>query len=58
MRKNFGAQPILYPMSVLIIGTYNENGKPNAMMAALGGISEETQISICVDVGIRPRVTL
>ncbi len=51
MRKNFGAKAILYPMPVLIIGTYNEDGKPNAMNAAWGGISEETQISICVDDG-------
>ncbi len=49
MRKNFGAKAILYPMPVLIIGTYDENGNPNAMNAAWGGISEETQISICVD---------
>lgn len=27
MRKNFGAKAILYPMPVLIIGTYDENGK-------------------------------
>lgn len=49
MRKNFGAKAILYPMPVLIIGTYDENGIPNAMNAAWGGISEETEISICVD---------
>ncbi len=48
MRKNFGAKAILYPMPVLIIGTYDENGIPDAMNAAWGGISEETQISICV----------
>ena len=48
MRKNFGAKAILYPMPVLIIGTYDENGTPDAMNAAWGGISEETQISICV----------
>ena len=51
MRKNFGAKAILYPMPVLIIGTYDENGKPNAMNAAWGGISEEKEISICVDDG-------
>lgn len=51
MRKNFGAKAILYPMPVLIIGTYDDNGNPNAMNAAWGGISEETQISICVDDG-------
>ncbi len=49
VRKNLGAKAILYPMPVLIIGTYDENGKPNAMNAAWGGISEETEISICVD---------
>lgn len=48
MRKNFGAKAILYPMPVLIIGTYDENATPNAMNAAWGGISEETQISICI----------
>ena len=49
MRKNLGAKAILYPMPVLTIGTYDENGTPNAMNAAWGGISEETEISICVD---------
>ncbi len=49
MRKNFGAKAILYPMPVLIIGTYDENNVPDAMNAAWGGISEETEISICVD---------
>lgn len=35
-------------MPVLIIGSYDENGKPDAMNAAWGGISEETEISICI----------
>ena len=48
MRKNLGAKAILYPMPVLIIGSYDEEGIPNAMNAAWGGISEETEISICV----------
>ncbi len=39
MRKNFGAKAILYPMPVLIIGSYDENGTPDAMNAAWGGIS-------------------
>lgn len=38
MRKDFGTQPWLYPQPVLIIGTYDENGKANAMNAAWGGI--------------------
>ena len=49
MRKNFGAKPMCYPMPVYIIGTYNADGTPNAMNAAWGGISEETEITICVD---------
>ncbi len=49
MRKNFGAKTMCYPMPVFIIGTYNEDGTPNAMNAAWGGISEDKEISICVD---------
>lgn len=49
MRKNFGAKAICYPMPVFIIGTYNADGSPNAMNAAWGGITEETEITICVD---------
>ncbi len=49
MKKNFGAKTLCYPMPVFIIGTYNPDGTPNAMNAAWGGISEEKEISICVD---------
>ena len=49
MRKNFGAKTMCYPMPVFIIGTYNADGTPNAMNAAWGGISDEAEISICVD---------
>ena len=38
-----------YPMPVFILATYNADGTPNAMNAAWGGISEEQQITICVD---------
>lgn len=44
MRKNFGAQPYLYPQPVMIIGTYDENGKANAMNAAWGGIVGRSEI--------------
>ncbi len=49
MRKNFGPKPMCYPMPVYIIATYNADGTPNAMNAAWGGISEDQEISICVD---------
>ena len=40
MRKNFGAKPLSYPQPVFIIATYGEDGTPDAMNAAWGGISE------------------
>ena len=49
MRKNFGTKPVCYPMPVFIIGTYNADGTPNAMAAAWGGISEEKEITVCID---------
>ena len=51
MRKNFGAKPYTYPQPVLIIAAYDENGAPNAMNAAWGGISDDTQISMCLSAG-------
>ena len=48
MRKDFGAKPMLYPMPVLIIGTYGEDGTPNAMNAAWGGIVDTNLIGICL----------
>ena len=53
MRKNFGAKHLILPQPVYILGTYNEDGTPNAMNAAWGGISEEKEITICVDSGHR-----
>lgn len=48
MRKNFGTKPITYPQPVFIIAAYGEDGIPNAMNAAWGGISEEKEISMCI----------
>lgn len=48
MRKDFGIKAWTYPQPVYILATYDENGVPNAMNAAWGGISEENQISICI----------
>ena len=45
-RVDFGAKPYLYPMPVLIIGTYDENGVPNAMNAAWGTITDYNEITI------------
>ncbi|HIY32802.1 flavin reductase family protein [Evtepia sp.] len=51
MRKNFGPKPWTYPQPVFILAAYDENGVPNAMNAAWGGISEENEISLCISEG-------
>ena len=48
MRKNFGAKTWLYPMPVLIVGTYDKNGTPNAMNAAWGGIYDTNLVMVCL----------
>ena len=48
MRKNFGVKPWFYPLPVLIIGTYNEDGTPNAMNAAWGGLYAGDQVVLCL----------
>lgn len=45
-RVNFGPKPFIYPMPVLIVGTYDENGVPNAMNAAWGAITDMNEITI------------
>lgn len=49
MRKNFGAKTFLYPQPVMMIGTYDENGKPDLMNAAWGGICGADKV--IVDLG-------
>ena len=45
-RIDFGAKPIMFPQPVLIIGTYDENGVPNAMNAAWGITTDFKEITI------------
>ena len=44
--KNFGSKPWMIPQPVLIIGTYDKDGKPNAMNAAWGGTWDMHEIMI------------
>ena len=48
MRKDFGSNPWFYPLPVLIIGTYDENGKPDAMNAAWGGLYDTNLVELCL----------
>ena len=47
MRKNFGVKTWLCPQPVIILATYNEDGTPNAMNAAWGGICDFDKV--CID---------
>ncbi len=38
MKKSIGAKTLLFPTPVLLVGTYDRDGKPNLMTAAWGGI--------------------
>ncbi|MTI83230.1 MAG: flavin reductase family protein [Firmicutes bacterium] len=51
MKKSLGAKTLVYPTPVFIVGTYNEEGKPNVMTAAWGGICCSSPP--CVSVALR-----
>ena len=51
MKKSIGAQPIVYPAPVFVVGTYDLEGKSNAMTAAWGGIC--CSAPPCVAVSLR-----
>ena len=48
MRKNFGPKPYLFPMPVLIVASYDENGIPNAMNVAWGCMADTNRIAMYV----------
>lgn len=48
MRKDFGAKTWMYPLPVLIIGTYDEDGNADAMNAAWGGIYDANKVVLCL----------
>lgn len=49
MRRNLGVKPHTIPQPVFMVATYNEDGSANVMNVAWGGISEEDEISLCID---------
>ena len=57
MRKNFGTKSWFYPLPVLVIGTYDENGNPDAMNAAWGGLYDADKVVLCLRPAIKPRRT-
>ena len=39
---------MMFPMPVLILGTYDKDGNANAMNAAWGGIADDNQVWVCM----------
>lgn len=48
MKKSIGAKPLAYPTPVFVVGSYDPEGKPNAMTAAWAGICCSSPPSITV----------
>lgn len=51
MKKNLGVKPYVFPMPVLIIGTYCEDGIPDAMNAAWGTLCEMNTVALYLSAG-------
>lgn len=51
MRKNFGVKPWFYPLPVLIVGSYDENGQADAMNAAWDGLYDANLVELCLSSG-------
>ena len=46
MRKNLKGKAYVYPMPVLIVGTYDEQGVPDAMNAAWGTVCDTNKVAL------------
>ena len=51
MKKSLGAKTVMYPTPVLVVGTFDADGRANAMTAAWGGIA--CSKPPCVSVSLR-----
>ena len=51
MRKSYGKKALIFPLPVLIVASYNEDGSLNAMNAAWGTVCDTNKIAIflCAD---------
>jgi flavin reductase (DIM6/NTAB) family NADH-FMN oxidoreductase RutF len=52
LKRSLGPRALLYPTPVVVVGSYDPAGKPNAMTAAWAGVS--CSRPPCVSVSIRP----
>ncbi len=50
MKKSLGARTLIYPSPVLVIGTYDKQGKPDVMTASWGGIASSQPPCVAISV--------
>ena len=50
-RKDFGVQPWLVPQLVALVSAYDEDGTPNVMNAAWGGMYANNKVMLCISAG-------
>ena len=46
MKKDLGVKPYVFPMPVLMISTYGEDGKVDVMNMAWGGICNDKMLAL------------
>ena len=51
MKKSLGARTVLVPAPVLVVGTYDKDGRPNVMTVAWGGTCCSSPP--CIDIALR-----
>ncbi|MDZ7695954.1 MAG: flavin reductase family protein [Deltaproteobacteria bacterium] len=51
MKKSVGAQPLIFPSPLWVVGTYDSKRKPNAMALAWGGIC--CSLPPCVSISVQ-----
>lgn len=51
MKKDLGVKNLIFPTPVLVVGTYDAQGKPNVMTAAWGGVCCSSPL--CVAISLR-----
>lgn len=50
MKQSLGAKTLLFPTPVLMVGSYDQEGKPNLMNAAWGGVCSSNPPAISVSI--------
>lgn len=48
-KKSIGPQTAIFPMPVLMVAAYDENGKPNVMNAAWGQMCQADKVALFID---------